>query len=106
MPHGSGPTLTRTPPTGSETLVTAATGTTVTSSINAKAIAGGIGGAVASVLVVVGAVILRKTCRTLKKKDAAKPDASAHELQRKDRPESLKLAAGASLARTHYSHAL
>ena len=77
------------------------TGTTVASSGNTKAIAGGIGGAVAVVLLVVGAVILRKTCRKLKQKDAAKPDASAHELQRKDRPESLKLAAGASLARTH-----
>jgi hypothetical protein len=77
--------------------VTAATETTVTSSINAKAIAGGIGGAVALVLVVVGAVILRKTCRTLKEKDAAKPDASAHELQRTHRPDVLKLGAGASL---------
>ena len=73
-------------------------GTTVTSPISAKAIAGGIGGAIAFLLVVVGAVILRKTCRTLKEKDSAKPDASAHELQRKDRPESLKLAAGASLS--------
>jgi hypothetical protein len=83
-----------------ETLAKAAAaenGTAVTSPINAKAIAGGIGGAVAVVLLVVGAVILRKTCRKLKEKDAAKPDASAHELQRKDRPESLKLAAGASL---------
>jgi hypothetical protein len=93
-----------TPPTGTPvglgTLVTAAateTGTTVASSGNTKAIAGGIGGAVAFVLVVVGAVILRKTCRTLKEKDAAKPAASAHELQRKDRPDSLKLGAGASL---------
>ena len=83
------------------TLGTAApteTGTTVASSSNTKAFDGGIGDAVAFVLVVVGAVILRKTCRTLKEKDAAKPDASAHELQRKDRPESLKLAAGASLS--------
>jgi hypothetical protein len=83
-----------------ETLVTAAAtenGTTVTSPINAKAIAGGIGGGVAFVLVMVGAVILRKTCLTLKSKDAAKPDASAHELQRKDRADALKLAAGASL---------
>ena len=84
----------------------AESGTAVTSPINAKAIAGGIGGAVAVVLLVVGAVLLRKTCRKLKEKDAAKPDASAHELQRKDRPESIKLAAGASLARTHHSHAL
>ncbi len=61
------------------------------------AIAGGIGGAIAFVLVVVGAVILRKTCRQLQQKDAAKPDASAHELQQKDRPDSLKIAAGASL---------
>jgi hypothetical protein len=74
------------------------TGTTVASSSNTKAIAGGIGGAVAFVLVVVGAVILRNTCRTLKEKDAAKPDASAHELQQKDRPDSLKIAAGASLS--------
>jgi hypothetical protein len=73
------------------------TGTTVASSSNTKAIAGGIGGAVAFVLLVVGAVILRKTCRKLKEKDTAKPDASAHELQRKDRPDSLKLGAGASL---------
>ena len=89
-----------TAPVSSETLATAAAtenGTTVASSSNAKAIAGGIGGAVAFVLLIVGAVILRKTCRTLKEKDAAKPDASAHELQRKDRPDSLKLAAGASL---------
>ncbi len=72
--------------------------TTVTSSSNAKAIAGGIGGAVAFVLlVVVGAVILRKTCRALKKKDAEKPDASAHEMQRKDRLDAIKLGAGASL---------
>jgi hypothetical protein len=92
-----------TPPTGapvsSEMLVTAAAteaGTTVASSSNAKAIAGAIGGAVAFVLVVVGAVILRKTCRKLKQKDASKPNASAHELQRKDRPDSLKLGAGAS----------
>jgi hypothetical protein len=88
-------------PVGSGTLATAAaaeTGTTVASSSNTKAIAGGIGGAVAFVLVVVGAVILRKTCRKLKQKDAAKPDASAHELQRKDRPDSLKLGAGASLS--------
>ncbi len=48
-------------------------------------------------LVVVGAVILRKTCRQLKEKDAAKPDASAPELQQKDRPDSLKIVAGASL---------
>jgi hypothetical protein len=85
-----------------DTLVTAAAtenGTTVASSGNTKAIAGGIGGAVAVVLLVVGAVILRKTCRKLKQKDAAKPDASAHELQRKDRPDSLKLGAGASLGR-------
>ncbi len=86
-------------PVGFGTLVMAApteTGTTVASSSNTKAIAGGIGGAVAFVLVVVGAVILRKTCRKLKQKDAAKPDASAHELQRKDRPDALKLGAGAS----------
>ena len=82
------------------------TGTTVASSSNTKAIAGGIAGAVAFVLLGVGAFILRKTCRKLKEKDAAKPDASAHELQRKDRPESIKLAAGASLARTHHSHTL
>jgi hypothetical protein len=81
------------------------TGTTVASTSNTKAIAGGIGGAVAFVLVVVGAVILRKTCRKLKQKDAAKPDASAHELQRKDRPDSLKLGAGASPARAHRRHA-
>ncbi len=72
-------------------------GTTVTNSSNTKAIAGGIGGFVAFVLLVVGAVILRKTCRTLKEKDAAKPDASAHELQQKDRADALKLGAGASL---------
>jgi hypothetical protein len=80
-------------------LVTAApteTGT-VASSSNTKAIAGGIGGAVAFVVVVVGAVILHKTCRTLKEKDAAKPDASAHELQRKDRVDALKLGAGTCL---------
>ena len=93
-----------TPPAGapviSEKLVTAAAtenGTTATSSSNTKAIAGGIAGAVALVLLVVGAVILRKTCRKLKEKDAAKPDASAHELQRKDRADALKLGAGASL---------
>jgi hypothetical protein len=83
-------------------MVTAAptdSGTTAASSSNTKAIAGGIGGAIAFVLVVVGAVMLRKTCRTLKEKDGAKPDASAHELQRKDRPDSLKLGAGASLGR-------
>ncbi len=87
-------------PVGSGTLVTAApteTGTTVASSSNTKAIAGGIGGAVAFVVVVVGAVILHKTCRTLKEKGAAKPDAIAHELQRKDRADALKLGAGASL---------
>jgi hypothetical protein len=81
-------------------LVTAAAtenGTTVTSSINAKAIAGGIGGAIAFVLLVVGAVILHKTCRKLKEKDAAKPDSSAHELQRKDRADALKLGAGTCL---------
>ena len=79
-------------------LTTAPGNATVTSSGDAKAIAGGIGGAVAAVLLVVGAVILRKTCRKLKAKDAAKPDASTHELQRKDRAEALKLGAGASLA--------
>ena len=79
-------------------LATAPGNETVTSSGDAKAIAGGIGGAVAAVLLVVGAVILRKTCRTLKAKDASKPDASTHELQRKDRAEALKLGAGASLA--------
>jgi hypothetical protein len=81
-------------------LVTAAAtenGTTATTSSNTKAIAGGIAGAVAFVLVVVGAVILRKTCRKLKEKDAAKPDASAHELQRKDRVDALKLGAGTCL---------
>ena len=93
-----------TPPAGapviSEKLVTAAAtenGTTATSSSNTKAIAGGIAGAVAFVLLVVGAVILRKTCRKLKEKDAAKPDASAHELQRKDRANALKLGAGTCL---------
>ncbi len=79
-------------------LTTAPGNATVKSSSDAKAIAGGIGGAVAAVLLVVGAVILRKTCRKLKAKDAAKPDASTHELQRKDRAEALKLGAGASLA--------
>ena len=72
-------------------------GTTVTSSSNTKAIVGGIVGAVAFVLLVVGAVILRKTCRKLKEKDAAKADASTHELQQKDRADALKLGAGASL---------
>jgi hypothetical protein len=93
-----------TPPAGapviSEKLVTAAAtenGTTATSSSNTKAIAGGIAGAVAFVLLVGGAVILRKTCRKLKEKDAAKPDASAHELQRKDRADALKLGAGTCL---------
>ncbi len=93
-----------TPPAGapviSETLVTAAAtenGTTATSSSNTKAIAGGIAGAVALVLLVVGAVILRKTCRKMKEKDAEKPDASAHELQRKDRADALKLGAGTCL---------
>jgi hypothetical protein len=75
----------------------AETGTTVASSSNTKAIAGGIAGAVAFVLLVVGAVILRKACRKLKEKDAAKPDASAQELQRKDRADALKLGAGTSL---------
>jgi hypothetical protein len=79
-------------------LATAPGNETVKSSSNTKAIAGGIGGAVAAVLLVFGAVILRKTCRKLKAKDAAKPDASTHELQRKDRAEALKLGAGASLA--------
>jgi hypothetical protein len=65
---------------------------------SAKAIAGGIGGAVACLLLIVGAVIIRKTWRKLAEKDAAKPDASAHELQRKDRPDSIKLAAGAAPA--------
>ncbi len=49
--------------------------TSVASSSNTKAFDGGIGGAIAFVLVVVGAVMLRKTCRTLKKKDVAKTDA-------------------------------
>ena len=93
-----------TPPAGapvsSETLVTAAAtenGTTATSASNTKAIAGGIAGAVAFVLIVVGAVILRKTCRKLKEKEAAKPDSSAHELQRKDRADALKVGAGTCL---------
>ena len=68
---------------------------TIASAVNVKAIAGGIGGAVAAVLLVAGAVILRKTCRALKEKDAAKPGASAHELQRKDRADAIKLTAGA-----------
>jgi hypothetical protein len=70
---------------------------TAAPTVNAKAIAGGIGGSVAALLLVVGAVILRKTCRKLKGKDSAKPDASAHDLQRKDRVDALKLGAGASL---------
>jgi hypothetical protein len=85
-----------------ETLMRAAateTGTTVASSSNTKAIAGGIGGAVAFVLLVVGAVILRKTCRKLKQKDAAKPDASTLQWKLKDRADALKLGAGASLGR-------
>ncbi len=93
-------TLPAAAPVISETLVTAVateTGTTVASSSNTKAIAGGIGGAVAFVLLVVGAVILRKACRKLKQKDAAKPDASTHELQRKDRADALKLGAGTCL---------
>ncbi len=106
--------LTAAPVTGApvvvlETLAKAAAtenGTTVASSSSAKAIAGGIGGAVAFVLLVAGAVILRKTCRTLKEKDAAKPDASAHELQRKDRADALKLVAGVSLGKTHRRHGL
>jgi hypothetical protein len=60
------------------TSVTAAaveTETSVTSSSNTEAFDGGIGDAVAFVLVVVGAVMLRKTCRTLKKKDVARTDA-------------------------------
>ncbi len=51
------------------------TETSVTSSSNTKAFDGSIGDAVAFVLVVVGAVMLRKTCRKPKSKDVAKIDA-------------------------------
>jgi hypothetical protein len=81
-----------TPPTGAPvdlgTLAKVAateTGTAVASSSNIKLIAGCIGGAVAFVLLVVGAVVLFKTCRTLKAKDAtAKPDANKLQQHRDD----------------------
>jgi hypothetical protein len=67
------------------------------SSTNVKAIAGGVGGA-AACLLLFGAVIIRKTYRTLAEKDAAKRGATAHELQLKDRRDGIKLAAGAGIA--------